>query len=140
MSKSHVEPRSRIVLNDSSEDIQMKIRAALTDSVGGISYSPTQRPGVSNLLTLMACMDEQARSEEQIATESQALSMRAFKEEVAATIIRGLRNIKAKYDYYIDPTREKYLLDVAASGNRKARLMAEETMARVRDVVGTGPL
>ncbi|KAI4168918.1 MAG: hypothetical protein LQ343_006040 [Gyalolechia ehrenbergii] len=140
MSKSHVDPRSRILLNDSSETIQMKIRAALTDSVEGISYSPTNRPGVSNLLTLRACMDENAISEEQIAMESQALSMRAFKDEVATTIIKGVRDIKVKYDYYIHPTRKQYLLDVAALGNHKARLMAEETMAQVRDMVGTGPL
>lgn len=72
--------------------------------------------------------------------ESQALSMRAFKDEVATTIIKGVRDIKVKYDYYIHPTRKQYLLDVAALGNHKARLMAEETMAQVRDMVGTGPL
>lgn len=138
MSKSHVDPRSRILLNDDPEIIHTKIRAALTDSVEGISYSPTKRPGVSNLLTLMASMGDNSVSEEEIAMEAQALSMRAFKDEVAATIIRGLKDIKARYDYYIDPMRKQYLLDIAASGTQKARLIAEETIAQVRGKVGTG--
>ncbi|KAL8723423.1 MAG: hypothetical protein Q9225_000254 [Loekoesia sp. 1 TL-2023] len=140
MSKSHVDPRSRIMLNDSPEDVQMKIRAALTDSVKGLSYSPAERPGVSNLLTLMACMDGRRISEEQIAAESQGLSMRAFKDEVAGTIIKGIADIKAKYDYYIDAAQRQYLQDVAALGNQRAHVKAEETMVQVRNIVGTGPL
>lgn len=140
MSKSHVDPRSRIMLNDSPEDVQMKIRSALTDSVGGLSYSPAERPGVSNLLTLMACMDGRRISEEQIAAESQGLSMRAFKEEVAGTIVKGIADIKAKYDYYIDPAQRQYLQDVAKLGNQRANVKAEETMVQVRNIVGTGLL
>lgn len=140
MSKSHVDPRSRILLNDSPDVIHAKIRAALTDSVEGISYCPPKRPGVSNLLTIMACMGDHATSEKAIAKETQALSMRAFKDEVATTVTRGLRDIKAKYDYYMDPIRKQDLLEIAASGNQKARLMAEETMAQVRKLVGTGSL
>ena len=127
------------MLNDSPEDIRMKIKAALTDSTEGLSYNPAERPGVSNLLTLMTSMDKHRRSEEQIAEESQAISMRAFKEEVAKTIIDGMIDIKARYNYYIDTAQKQYLQDVAAIGNQKARSKADATMAQVRDIVGTGP-
>ncbi|KAL8895524.1 MAG: hypothetical protein Q9207_008139 [Kuettlingeria erythrocarpa] len=140
MSKSHQDPRSRIMLNDSPDDIQAKVKGALTDSVGGISFNPGARPGVSNLLTLMALMDEDHRLEEQIAAESEALSMRAFKEEVARTIIKGLGEIKTKYDYFIDIRQRRRLQDVAALGNQEARRQAEDTMVHVRRLVGTDPM
>lgn len=128
------------MLNDNPEDIQAKLKAALTDSIEGVSFSPAGRPGVSNLLTLMACLDKRQRSEEQIAEESQALSMRAFKGEVARTVIEGIAEIKARYDYYIDTAREQHLQEVAALGNEKARRQAEETMLQVRRAVGTDPI
>lgn len=137
MSKSHEDPRSRILLNDSPDDIHAKLKVALTDSLGRITYDPVGRPGVSNLLTLMACMDESQRSEEQIAMESERLSMRVFKEEVANTIIKGIAGIKAKYDYYMDDDQTQHLRDIAVDGNEKACRQAEDTMARVRRLVGT---
>lgn len=140
MSKSYEDPRSRIMLNDSPEDIHAKMKMALTDSLGCISYNPIYRPGVSNLLTLMACMDESQRSEEQIATESEKLSMRDFKEEAARTIVKGIAGIKSKYDYYMDDNQKQLLRDVAAIGNEKARRHAEETMVQVRRLVGIDPV
>lgn len=140
MSKSHEDPRSRILLNDSPDDIHAKVKAALTDSIGHVSYDPIGRPGVSNLLTLMACMDESQRSEEQIAVECEGLSMRVFKEEVARTINRGISDIKAKFDYYMDESQRHYLHDVAALGNEKARQKAERTMFEVRRLVGIDPI
>ncbi|KAL8722435.1 MAG: hypothetical protein Q9181_007489 [Wetmoreana brouardii] len=137
MSKSHNDPRSRIMLNDSSDDIRMKIKAALTDSEEGLSYDPVKRPGVANLLSLMAYMDKSRRSEGQIADEGQALSMRAFKNEVSDTIINGLADIKARYDYFSDATRRQHLQDVMALGDKRARIKAEETMVRIRRLVGT---
>ncbi|KAL8697627.1 MAG: hypothetical protein Q9224_002214 [Gallowayella concinna] len=137
MSKSHEDPRSRILLDDSSDDIRMKIKAALTDSMDGVSYDMVERPGISNLLTLMAYMDERQRSVEQIASEGQALSLRAFKEQVAETIIKGIANIKEKYDYFIDTPQRHYLQDVAVLGHGKARLKADETMRQVREIIGT---
>ncbi|KAL8923409.1 MAG: hypothetical protein Q9172_003158 [Xanthocarpia lactea] len=140
MSKSSIDPRSRILLNDSPDTVREKIKAALTDSIDGLSYNPEERPGVSNLLLLMSYMDASHRSVEQIATEGQALSMRAFKEEVAETLIKGMTDLREMYIYFMDAAQSQYLRDVAAAGNEKARLRAEETMGRVRGIVGTDGL
>ncbi|KAI9661668.1 MAG: Tryptophan--tRNA ligase, mitochondrial [Bathelium mastoideum] len=53
MSKSHANPKSRILITDGCEEIEKKIKGALTDSVSGISYDLVERPGVSNLLDIM---------------------------------------------------------------------------------------
>lgn len=53
MSKSAADSRSRILLSDSRDEIASKIRKAVTDSEGHISYDPAGRPGVSNLLRIL---------------------------------------------------------------------------------------
>ncbi|KAL8845900.1 MAG: hypothetical protein Q9221_008973 [Calogaya cf. arnoldii] len=136
MSKSHEDPKSRILLNDSADTIRSKIKLALTDSIDGLSYNPVERPGVSNLLVLMAYMESFDRSVEQIAAECQGLSMRAFKEEVAEALVKGLTNVKERYDYFMSAGQSQYLQEVAAAGNEKARLKAEETMIQVRGIIG----
>ncbi|KAL8976983.1 MAG: hypothetical protein Q9205_007128, partial [Flavoplaca limonia] len=112
MSKSHEDPKSRLLLNDDAGTIQLKIKAALTDSINGLSYDPIERPGVSNLLALMSHMDSDHRSVEQIISEGQYLSM----------------HIRAGYDYYMSASQARYLQEVAAAGNEAARLKAERTM------------
>ncbi|KAL8694500.1 MAG: hypothetical protein Q9218_000830 [Villophora microphyllina] len=140
MSKSHTDPRSRILLSDNADDIRSKVKAALTDSIEGVSYDPLKRPGVSNLLSLMAYMERNQRSEEQIAADGRALSMRAFKEEVADVIIKGLADIKAKFDFFDDTTQRRYLREIIALGNEKARLKADNTMTQVRRMAGLGSI
>ncbi|KAI4258433.1 MAG: hypothetical protein L6R42_005101, partial [Xanthoria sp. 1 TBL-2021] len=140
MSKSHEDSKSRILLNDTSDSIRVKIKAALTDSIDGLSYDPTERPGVSNLLALMSYMDASHRSVEQITADCQGLSMRAFKEEVAETLIKGLTNLKGRYDYFMSAAQSQYLQEVAAAGNEKAGLKADETMILVRRMIGIDQL
>jgi tryptophanyl-tRNA synthetase len=53
MSKSALNPASRIVLSDSADEISQKIRKAVTDSNHNISYDPAARPGISNLLRIL---------------------------------------------------------------------------------------
>lgn len=53
MSKSAVNPKSRILISDSKDEIEMKIRKAVTDSETHISYDPVRRPGISNLLCIL---------------------------------------------------------------------------------------
>jgi tryptophanyl-tRNA synthetase len=53
MSKSDLNPRSRITLADKEEVIFDKIRRAVTDSLGSkITYEPLRRPGLANLLMI----------------------------------------------------------------------------------------
>jgi tryptophanyl-tRNA synthetase len=53
MSKSAANPNSRILLSDSKDEIEIKIRKAVTDSETDISYDPVLRPGISNLLCIL---------------------------------------------------------------------------------------
>lgn len=56
MSKSAPDASSRILLTDSDDDIARKIKRAVTDSEARIAYDPQSRPGVSNLLAILAAL------------------------------------------------------------------------------------
>lgn len=136
MSKSHADPRSRIRINDSTQDIATKIRLAMTDSLTGITYQPEERPGVSNLLAIMSYLDDSSRSCEELADLHYEKSMRKFKDEVIQSIDRALASIRERYNHLLGDAQGEYLDEVAREGAVKAKVMAENTMSTVRRVVG----
>jgi len=138
MSKSHQDPRSRILISDSMEEIAQKVKTALTDSISGVSYDPIKRPGVSNLIEIMHHSRADGASCEDIARDCQDLTMRAFKEQVAKCIDEHLGEIRQRYAELMGKEKEGYLREVAESGARRARESAAKTMHLVRDAVGLG--
>ncbi|KAK5144125.1 hypothetical protein LTR04_001672 [Oleoguttula sp. CCFEE 6159] len=140
MSKSHVNPSSRILLTDSKSAIAKKVRAAVTDSILGVSYDPINRPGVSNLVDIMFYItssdsDTGASTQHDLAHDLQDLSMRAFKERVTDAIDSHLAPMRERYEAIISD-RGSLLTDAAAVGREKATASAVVTMERVREAVG----
>ncbi|EON66508.1 tryptophanyl-tRNA synthetase [Coniosporium apollinis CBS 100218] len=138
MSKSHQDPRSRILISDSTEEIAQKVKTALTDSNSGVSYDPVKRPGVSNLIEIMHHSRADGASCEDIARDCENLTMRAFKEQVAKCIDEHLGEIRQRYEELVGKEKEGYLREVAESGAMRARESAAKTMHLVRDAVGLG--
>ena len=136
MSKSHADPKSRILITDNPENIRQKIGVAMTDSQSGISYDPTARPGVSNLLDIMSHLENGTTSSVSLAKEYEFLSLRQFKEQVSERLISGLAGIRAAYDRILLADEGRYLDSVAAKGAEKARDSAEATMVLVRQHAG----
>lgn len=52
MSKSDRSKAACVFVTDSAETVQEKVRKAFTDSLGTIVYDPSNRHGVSNLVSL----------------------------------------------------------------------------------------
>ncbi|KAF1981783.1 tryptophanyl-tRNA synthetase [Aulographum hederae CBS 113979] len=137
MSKSHADPKSRILLTDSRDEISKKIKTALTDSITGVSYDPETRPGVSNLVEIVYHLnDGAAPSCEAIAKDCQDLSIKAFKEMVADCIDAKLSGIRERYYEILNEEGGSGLRRVADMGGMNAAASAEATMEKVRDAVG----
>ncbi|KAF4632593.1 hypothetical protein G7Y89_g5530 [Cudoniella acicularis] len=135
MSKSHSDPRSRIIITDTPEAIQKKIMSALTDSTNSVSYDPENRPGVSNLLQLLSHFDVAGRSAQDLGAVYGNLGLGQFKKVVAETISNSLEEIRNRYERVLSEDGGKYLDHVQKEGARKARESADETMALVREAV-----
>ena len=54
MSKSESSPQGTIDLLEDPKDIERKIKRAVTDTETEVRYDPAAKPGVSNLLELLA--------------------------------------------------------------------------------------
>lgn len=136
MSKSDADPRSRILLTDSAEEIRAKIMAARTDSTNAVSYDRVARPGVSNLLDLWACFDPRGRAPEALAEELRGASLRDLKLAVADVLVEEIPAIGERYREFLGRDRGRYLDEVEARGASVARRSAEGTMEVVRRAVG----
>ena len=136
MSKSDPDHRSRIHINDSVSDIQMKVRLALTDSLPNVQYDPSLRPGVSSLLELLSHFNSKGLDVHELAQLYSTTTMRQFKDAVATAIADGLSTIRKNYERLLYFSNACYLEDIAAVGAIKAKEKAQDTISRVRRTQG----
>lgn len=136
MSKSHPNPKSRILLTDSNAAIKSKINAAVTDSIDGIAYDPQTRPGVSNLIDLLyhTGAEDGYDSQEALARDMEGVSLRALKEKVAESLDQQLRPVRERY---FEVIQDRVGMDEAAArGAEKANKRAIATLTKVKRAVG----
>lgn len=136
MSKSHPNPKSRIMLTDSKSDITNKVKSAVTDSVEGITYDPEVRPGVSNLIDLLyhTGAEDGYESQEALASDLAGVSMLALKEKVAESIDMQLTPIRERYAEIIQDSAA--MEEAATEGAQKANKSAMKTLQKVKRAVG----
>ncbi|HTW99569.1 MAG TPA: tryptophan--tRNA ligase [Acidimicrobiales bacterium] len=133
MSKSTGSALGTVFVNDSPELIIQKVRKAVTDTERHISYDPKARPGVSNLLELLAaCTGERPQDLARRFDGSGAL-----KNELAGALVATLAPLQERYrDLSADPGAVAAAL---AKGAAKARSVASVTLERARDAMGLLP-
>ncbi|KAJ8508181.1 hypothetical protein ONZ45_g9534 [Pleurotus djamor] len=96
MSKSSPDIQSRILLTDSHAQIKSKIRAAVTDSITGISYDPKERPGTSNLLAILgACVEKDPIV---LASEYEGKGHGSLKADVIEAVEELVRNPRSEFE------------------------------------------
>ncbi|KAM0387446.1 hypothetical protein ACHAQC_010655 [Fusarium culmorum] len=135
MSKSHKSEKSRVLITDSPEDIKAKIGSAKTDSIPGITYNQTERPGISNLLDILSIFDPEGRKGVDLAEQYSDISPKQLKDMVTDAVVDGLAGIRDKYLELLDKG-DGYLDSVEKIGAQKAQKSADDTMQIVRDSVG----
>ncbi|PKS11858.1 hypothetical protein jhhlp_001152 [Lomentospora prolificans] len=138
MSKSHKSNWSRILITDEPGEIRKRIMSAVTDADNFVSYDPVARPGVSNLLRLLAYVDQSDRTPEELGSilGNENVSLGGLKERVSESIIVALEGIRDRYLRFLSEDDGKFIDHVARQGAQKARLRATETMDIVRQAVG----
>lgn len=132
MGKSDDDPNNIIYLQDSEEDVARKIKRAVTDSVGVIQYDPENQPGVSNLLTIIAVMENKSVAE--VVESLKGQNYGALKARTTQAINDNLRPIREKFNYYMQNKDE--LHNLMQKGADKARKVASETLTRCKKAMG----
>ncbi|PAV23417.1 tryptophanyl-tRNA synthetase [Pyrrhoderma noxium] len=132
MSKSAVDPNSRILLTDSTSLIQKKIRSAVTDSITGITYDPINRPGTSNLLTILSgCIGEDIHL---VAEQHKTKTHGELKKVVFEAVEETLKGPRAEFERL--RMDQGYLEKLSKKGAEKARKLSSQTLKEVRRLVG----
>src|SRR5688572_2162175 len=109
MSKSSPDVASRILLTDTPDQIKRKFQRAVTDSTPGITYDPINRPGVSNLVTILASL--RGVELERIVPELADKSHSALKENVTEAVVESFK--RPREDLERVRRERAYLVEVA---------------------------
>jgi len=137
MSKSDNNPNNFIGLLEDPKKLAKKIKRAVTDSdeQANIYFNPTEKPGVSNLLTLLSLAT--GKSIKELEPEYTDKMYGHPKGDVADAVVALLEPIQARYaEIRAD---RAYLDDVMRQGAEKASARAAETLAKVYKAVGFIP-
>ena len=129
MSKSETGAGTINVLDDLSVTTK-KIKRAVTDSDNDVRYDPADKPGVANLLSILAA----ATSGDPEELSHQYEQYGPLKSATADAVAALLEPIQARYrDLSADPAETARLLQ---QGTEKAREIASATLARANAAVG----
>ncbi len=135
MSKSADSPLGTILLLDDPAAITKKIKSAVTDSGSEVRYDPENKPGVSNLLEILAAVTDQTIPT--VEAEFSGSGYGAFKAAVAEAVVESLRPVQKRYETLAaDPVEVERIL---ANGAQRAEALAAVVMQRVRRAVGLLP-
>lgn len=137
MSKSDDNVKNFIGLLEDPKVIAKKIKSAETDSdeAANIYFDTAEKPGVSNLLTLLSCST--GKSIEELVPEYEDKMYGHLKVDTANAVVALLEPIQARYK--VLRADEKALEAVARAGAEKARARAKVVLANVYEKIGFLP-
>ncbi len=127
MSKSADSPQGTVLLTDSEADITRKFKRAVTDNDAEVRFDPERKPGVSNLLTILAV----ATDGDPVQLASGYSQYGPLKADATQAILELLRPIQKRRAELDDPE----VVQLLARGADKARAVAVPVMDRVRAAV-----
>jgi tryptophanyl-tRNA synthetase len=133
MSTTGGSAQGTVYVLDQAGAIEKKLKSAVTDSGSEVRRSP-EKPGVSNLIEILAAVRAQAPAE--VEAELRDARYGELKSAVASAVIDYLEPVRDRYaDLRED---ERQLEAILADGAERAREIAGETLADVRECMGVG--
>ena len=137
MSKSDANPKNFIGLLETPKKISKKIKSAVTDSdeQARIYFDVKEKPGVSNLLSLLSCVT--GKSVESLVPEYEDKMYGHLKGDVADAVVAMIEPIQERYAQYRND--RAFMNDVMRNGAHKASLRADAVLEKVYQAVGFIP-
>ncbi len=137
MSKSDDNANNFIGLLEDPKKIAKKIKRAVTDSdeQARIYFDVAEKPGVSNLLTILSCATN--RSIESLVPEYEDKMYGHLKTDVADAVVAFLEPLQQRYHELREDRAQ--LNEIMKSGADQASEHASKTLSKVYDAVGFIP-
>lgn len=134
MSKSDEDSAGFITLLEDPQKAAKKIMAATTDSEGIIRFNWKTQPGISNLLQMLALL--QQRDLHQVITDWQGKTRYG---DLKQAVAKATGAFLADFQKKLAQVNEAALLGKLESGETTARTIAGEQLLRVQQAVGLRP-
>lgn len=132
MSKSDEEgDKGCIYLLDDLAVARKKVMSAVTDSDKEIRFDVEQKPGISNLLTILSSI--QGVTIDDLVNQFKGKSYAEFKTAVADAVVNLLSQIQARYQAIMSGDQLDVIL---AKGAEKARAYASRKLRKVEEKMG----
>jgi tryptophanyl-tRNA synthetase len=134
MSTTYGSEQGIVYILDEDETTRKKVMSAVTDSGSEVVRGP-DKAGISNLIDILGAV--RGTTPDKVEAHFADSGYGDFKRAVADEVVA-----------YLAPTRERYaevradeaaLEEALGAGAEKARAIASETVAEVRDAMGIGP-
>jgi tryptophanyl-tRNA synthetase len=135
MSTSADSVQGTVLVTDPPEVIVKKFRTAVTDSGSEVVRSP-DKAGISNLIDILAAV--RGIGQEDVEREFAGSGYGAFKQAVAEGVVEYLTPVRERFTELRND--EAKLEAILEGGADKARAIASDTLAEVREAMGVGPV
>jgi len=121
-----------IYLMDKPEVILKSFKRAVTDSGGEVHYDLTEKPGVSNLMSIYSVAT--GKNFDTIEREFSGQGYGVFKETVGESVVELLRPIRERAETLMND--KAYLAEVYTGAANKAARVADKTLRKVQKKLG----
>src|SRR5258707_1674394 len=135
MSKSSSSPQGIVDVLEDPASIRKKIARAVTDMGSEIRADNEAKPGVTNLMRINAALT--GSSLDELEQRYAGIGYGAFKKDLAEVVVDALAPIRERTEKMLADEAE--LDRLLGDGAARAREVASQTMALVRDRVGVLP-
>ena len=132
MSTTRGAPAGVVRMIDPPDEIRKKFKTAVTDSGSEVRHDPEEKPGISNLIEIMAVSSGRSISDVESQFDGQGYG--AFKEGVAETVVELLAPIQERYNALRADERE--LRRMLAVGAEKAQEASAPTLEAMYERMG----
>jgi tryptophanyl-tRNA synthetase len=135
MSKSASAPTGLLDLMDDPKANAKKIRSAVTDAGREVVADPEDKPGVTNLMTMLGALTGQSLDDVEAAFAGRGYG--DLKKELAEVFVEQFTPFRERTLALMDDTDT--LHDILAHGASRAAVVASETLRSVYDRIGFVP-
>ncbi|MGO0063830.1 tryptophan--tRNA ligase [Brevibacillus fluminis] len=135
MSKSDPNQGAFISMLDDADTIVKKMKRAQTDSDSVVRFDKTEKPAISNLMTIYSLCS--GKSLDEIEAQYEGKGYGAFKTELAEVVVETLRPIQERYEQLFHSSE---LDDILSEGAEKANKVANDMLHKVERAMGMARL
>lgn len=133
MDKSAEDSKGCIYLLEPVSQAMKKIKSAVTDSEAIVKYDKTNKPGISNLMTIYSSITNLSYKKIEKLYEGKGYG--DFKGDLAEIVGKELTTIQTKYHEIISSDKLNSILD---KGKERATILGNRKIAKVYKKVGLG--